>query len=46
MARRLDDVRLAVLVLDGIELKGRTNIREEVIEAGEKRFGEPGPRLS
>jgi len=26
MSRRLDDVRLAVLVLDGIELKGRTNI--------------------
>jgi putative transposase len=26
MARRLDDVRLAVLMLDGIELKGRTNI--------------------
>jgi putative transposase len=26
MARRLGDVRLAVLMLDGIELKGRTNI--------------------
>src|SRR5207247_5369615 len=26
MARRLDDVKLAVLMLDGIELKGRTNI--------------------
>jgi putative transposase len=26
MARRLDNVRLAVLMLDGIELKGRTNI--------------------
>ncbi len=26
MARRLHDVRLAVLMLDGIELKGRTNI--------------------
>ena len=26
MARRLADVRLAVLMLDGIELKGRTNI--------------------
>jgi putative transposase len=26
MARRLDDVRLAVLMLDGIEFKGRTNI--------------------
>ncbi len=26
MSRRLDDVRLAVLMLDGIELKGRTNI--------------------
>jgi transposase-like protein len=26
MARRLDDVRLGVLMLDGIELKGRTNI--------------------
>jgi len=26
MARRLDDLRLAVLMLDGIELKGRTNI--------------------
>ena len=26
MARRLDDVRLAVLMLDRIELKGRTNI--------------------
>jgi putative transposase len=25
MGRRLDDVRLAVLMLDGIELKGRTN---------------------
>ncbi len=26
MSRRLDDVRLAVLMLDGIDLKGRTNI--------------------
>jgi transposase-like protein len=26
MARRLDDVRLAVMMLDGVELKGRTNI--------------------
>jgi hypothetical protein len=26
MARRLDDVRLAGLMLDGVELKGRTNI--------------------
>ncbi len=26
MARRLDDVRLAVLMLNGIDLKGRTNI--------------------
>ena len=26
MVRRLDDVRLAVMMLDGIELKGRTNI--------------------
>ncbi len=26
MARRPDDVRLTVLMLDGIELKGRTNI--------------------
>ncbi|HCP61922.1 MAG TPA: IS256 family transposase, partial [Actinobacteria bacterium] len=26
MARRLDDVRLAVLMLDGVEFKGRTNI--------------------
>jgi transposase-like protein len=26
MSRRLDDVRLAVLMLDGIELKGRTNV--------------------
>jgi transposase-like protein len=26
MSRRLDDVRLAVIMLDGIELKGRTNI--------------------
>ncbi len=26
MARRLDDVRLAVLMVDGIELKGRTNV--------------------
>jgi putative transposase len=26
MSRRLDDVRLVVLMLDGIELKGRTNI--------------------
>ena len=26
MGRRLDDVRLAVLILDGIELKGRTNV--------------------
>ena len=26
MARRLHDVRLAVLMLDGIELKGRTNV--------------------
>jgi transposase-like protein len=26
MARRLDDVRLAVMMLDGIDLKGRTNV--------------------
>ncbi len=26
MARRLDDVRLAVMMLDGIELQGRTNM--------------------
>jgi len=26
MGRRLDDVRLAVLMLDGIDLKGRTNV--------------------
>ncbi len=26
MARRLDDVRLAVLMFDGIDLKGRTNV--------------------
>ena len=26
MARRLDDVRLTVLMIDGVELKGRTNI--------------------
>jgi transposase-like protein len=26
MARRLDDVRVSVMMLDGIELKGRTNI--------------------
>jgi putative transposase len=26
MGRRLDDVRLAVLMVDGIELKGRTNV--------------------
>jgi putative transposase len=26
MSRRLDDIRLAVLMLDGIELQGRTNI--------------------
>jgi putative transposase len=26
MSRRLDDVRLAVMMLDGIDLKGRTNI--------------------
>jgi transposase-like protein len=26
MSRRLDDVRLAVLMIDGIDLKGRTNI--------------------
>ena len=26
MARRLDDVRLAALMLDGVELKGRTNV--------------------
>ena len=26
MGRRLDDVRLAVMMLDGLELKGRTNI--------------------
>ena len=26
MSRRLDDVRLAVLMIDGIELKGRTNV--------------------
>jgi transposase-like protein len=26
MARRLDDIRLAVLMLDGIDVKGRTNI--------------------
>jgi putative transposase len=26
MGRRLDDVRLAVMMIDGIELKGRTNV--------------------
>src|SRR5207253_4720511 len=26
MSRRLDDVRLVVMMLDGIELKGRTNV--------------------
>lgn len=26
MGRRLDDVRLAVLMLDGIDLKGLTNV--------------------
>jgi putative transposase len=26
MSRRLDDVRLAVLMVDGVELKGRTNV--------------------
>jgi len=26
MARRLDDVRLAVMMIDGIDLKGRTNV--------------------
>ena len=26
MSRRLDDIRLAVLMLDGIDLKGRTNV--------------------
>ena len=26
MSRRLDDVRLAVMMLDGIDLKGRTNV--------------------
>jgi putative transposase len=26
MSRRLDDIRLAVLMIDGIELKGRTNV--------------------
>jgi len=26
MSRRLDDVRLAVMMLDGLELKGRTNV--------------------
>jgi putative transposase len=26
LARRLDDIRLAVLMIDGVELKGRTNI--------------------
>jgi putative transposase len=26
LARRLDDVRLAVLMIDGIDLKGRTNV--------------------
>ncbi len=26
MRRRLDDVRLAVLMIDGIDLKGRTNV--------------------
>ena len=26
MSRRLDDVRLAVLMVDGIDLKGRTNV--------------------
>ena len=26
MGRRLADVRLAVMMLDGLELKGRTNI--------------------
>ena len=26
MSRRLDDVRLAVMMIDGIDLKGRTNV--------------------
>jgi putative transposase len=26
MGRRLDDVRLAALMLDGLEIKGRTNV--------------------
>ena len=26
MARRLDDVRLAAMMIDGIDLKGRTNV--------------------
>ncbi len=26
MSRRLDDVRLAALMIDGVELKGRTNV--------------------
>jgi hypothetical protein len=31
MGRRLDDVRLAVLMLDGIDLKGRTNSRSALL---------------
>ena len=26
MSRRLDDVRLAALMVDGLEIKGRTNV--------------------
>jgi len=26
MSRRLDDVRLAVMMIDGLELQGRTNV--------------------
>jgi hypothetical protein len=40
MSRRLDDVRLAVLILDGIELKGLTN----VVALGSTTEGQKLPR--
>jgi hypothetical protein len=42
LSRRLDDVRLAVMMIDGIELKGRTNVGTRrglapPIQAGDRR---------
>jgi hypothetical protein len=45
MARRLDDVRLAVLMLDGIELKGRTNVVALGITTEGQKVDSPAPAV-